>query len=332
MPKTRTTVVAEKEGQLHKIFKVWFGRDGSYYVTVPYHSAKIALLFKRTVSYETPFGQTQYSTSDSFVDVAVLDDDEGRLKLAHHPDGFCQFSGQGVLSGKAEDGSARGVAVFARALRAIGPKFGPVFIVRVHGIEEFEVGSQSEADDIVFRIDDLAPPTPESLPREAEIEETNFRFPERDGLWVEGFYFTPAYRRFIGRDFNGHLAIYMPHPTGIVIPLRVVLAPADCDLPGFLGLYACRVLPRFESASGFSIAGPAENYRQDSLGNRIGDVISCEFPRITLVDGRSVQYRGREPPNDEISTGGGRSCGIQEEGGNDGNTRDGNLLPERLPE
>ena len=111
MSKTRATIIAEKDGQRRKLFKVWFGQDGSYYVTAPYHSAKTATLWKRTVGYDTPFGKMAVDPLDTVVDVATLDDDEGRLKLSHHPDGFCQFSGQGILSGRDENGQIKGVGV-----------------------------------------------------------------------------------------------------------------------------------------------------------------------------------------------------------------------------
>ncbi len=104
MSKQKHTVVVEKDGQLRKMFKIWFGADGSYYVTVPYHTARTAHLWKRTVPYDTSFGKLFSSTSQDVVDAAILEDDDGRLKLSHHPDGFCQFSGHGVLSGKDKNG------------------------------------------------------------------------------------------------------------------------------------------------------------------------------------------------------------------------------------
>ncbi len=290
MAKIRPTIVTEKDGQKYKLFKTWFGPDGTYYVTVPYHIAKTASLLKRTVRYDTPFGKMIVSSDEDIVDVAILDDDDGRLKLSHHPDGFCQFSGEGILSGKDESGRINGIGVFARALRAIGPKFGPVFSVTVWGIEKFDVCPELGHDDILFQIDRLAPAVALAIPSEPDAKEPAVRFSETEGLSIEGFYFQPEYRRFVHRDRDGGMRILMPHPTGIVIPLAVVSAPAECDLPGFIGLYACRVMVRFEATSGFSIAGPAENYREDAWGRRLGDVINCHYPRISFVEGRSINY------------------------------------------
>jgi hypothetical protein len=41
-----------------------------------------------------------------------MEDDEYRLKLSHHPDGFVQFSGHGIKSGRNADGTPKGLGVF----------------------------------------------------------------------------------------------------------------------------------------------------------------------------------------------------------------------------
>ncbi len=301
MSKTRVTVVADVGGRRHKLFKVWFGPDGSYYVTAPYHTAKTASFFKRTARYGTPFGKMTVSSPET-TDVAILDDDDGRLKFAHHPDGFCQFSGHGIVSGKDVDEKIKGIGVFARALRAIGPKFGPVFGVVVYGIADFDVCEGIGPHDVLFRIDDLAPPVVTPIASESGDEEPAPPLPRVESLWIEGFYFQPAFRRFISREGDGSLRMFMPHPTGIVIPLRVVLAPDTCALPGFIGLYACREMVAFGAESGFSINGPAENYREDAFGRRLGDVIACYYPRLPFLDGRSLRYSATtaEPASQEF--------------------------------
>ncbi len=295
MSKRRSTVAVEKDGRHHKLFKVWFGGDGSYYVTVPYHTARTASFWKRTVRYHTPFGTQTISTSQELADIAVLDDDDGRIKLSHHPDGFCQFSGHGVLSGKDPNGRIKGIGVLARALPAIGPKFGPVFGVLVYGIEDFDVCSELRPEDVRFKYDDLASAVIPAIPCEPDSTEPAPGLPETEGLSMEGFYFRPEFRRFISRNTDGSMRILMPHPTGIVIPLTVVAAPADCDFPGFLGMYASRQMVRFEAKSGFSINGPAENYREDAFGRQLGDVLSCHYPRMSFVDGRSIRYTSEAP-------------------------------------
>jgi hypothetical protein len=289
MPRHRPTILVTRADTCHKIVKVWFGADGSYYVTVPYHKARTAVLTKLTAQYDTPFGQTVLTRESQMIEVASLED-EGRLKLSHHPDGFCQFSGDGVLSGKDEEGRIRGIGIQSRALPSIGPKFGPIFIVLAYGIEDFDPTENPKQHDLVVRYDMLAPAARAVLPCRAAGNEPAPGVPDKEGICVEAFYFQPSMRRFIMPTQVGRM-IYMPHPTGIVIPLTVILADEDCEHPGFLGLYASRQMVRFPSDSGFSITGPAENYREDSHGRRLGDIISCHYPRPEgLVARRSVDY------------------------------------------
>jgi hypothetical protein len=65
-------VVYAAGGIRYKLCRVFFGHDGSYYVTCPYHSAgEQALVFKMTVNYAR---QTQDITFEEALDVAALDD------------------------------------------------------------------------------------------------------------------------------------------------------------------------------------------------------------------------------------------------------------------
>ena len=91
------TIVYQKPEAEYKLCKIWFGADGSYYVTSPYHPEGRAFLMKIRVNYSL---QEMTVPLEEAIDTAGLDDDDRRLKLAHHPDGFVQFSGHGILSGR----------------------------------------------------------------------------------------------------------------------------------------------------------------------------------------------------------------------------------------
>jgi hypothetical protein len=291
MSRPISTIIAINAGRSHKLFKFWFGKDGSFYITAPYHTAGTATLLKRTARYDTGFGQLAATPADATIDVGLLDNDEARVKLSYHRSGFCQFSGPDVLSGIDEDGNIKGIGVYARALEAIGPRFGPAFIVNVYGLEDFATCETNRAVDVIFNVDDLLPFNALSQLPEEMLETPEDRvLPIVESLTIEGFYFNPDFRRFVQRTADGKLVIYNSHPTGVVIPLRVIAAQPDCDLPGFIGLYACRNHVRFETTSGFSINGPGENYRENAFGERLGDVISCQYPRLSFSKGRSLRY------------------------------------------
>lgn len=92
MTKNDYTVAILSEGQLRKITKVIFGRDGSYMVAVPYHSAKKGVLFKAPVVYSPVLDEERWLPYKEFIDAGELD--EKRVKLSHHPSGLVQFSGR----------------------------------------------------------------------------------------------------------------------------------------------------------------------------------------------------------------------------------------------
>lgn len=57
------------------------------------------------------------------IEVAVLDDDEQRLKVSHHPDGFLQFSGNEIRSGREATGAPNGIGIVSWPLHQ--PTLGP---------------------------------------------------------------------------------------------------------------------------------------------------------------------------------------------------------------
>ena len=105
------TVWCRMAGRSYKVFKVGFGGDGSYYVTTPYHPLNTAIAAKVQVNYANSQGLGIKQVLEDALEIAVVDDDERRLKLSHHPDGFLQFSGQGILSGRHPSGVAKGLGV-----------------------------------------------------------------------------------------------------------------------------------------------------------------------------------------------------------------------------
>src|SRR5690242_3252278 len=95
MSTTRYSVILrDTGGALRKLARYVIGSDGSYYVTCPYHESGKVYLSKRTMSFAD--GAKHADTEP--VELALLDDDERRLKLTHHPDGWVQFSGKGIVS------------------------------------------------------------------------------------------------------------------------------------------------------------------------------------------------------------------------------------------
>lgn len=97
MPRTLSYTVRYDDGSTAvDLFKIIFGGDGSYYITAPYHPLDRAIAARVTVNYAD---QDRLLNLEDAEDLAALDDDDKRLKVSHHPDGFIQFSGEGIVSG-----------------------------------------------------------------------------------------------------------------------------------------------------------------------------------------------------------------------------------------
>jgi hypothetical protein len=274
------TILFAEHGIFHKICKIWFGSDGSYYVTVPYHSAKKALLVKQTVNYTTSVPHTidggeRYSISDA-IDVASSDDK--RIKLSHHPDGFIQFSGSGVTSGKALDGKIKGIGVQSWPLRQ-GCR-GPAFGMTMFGLDQFECATKTDDQSCLFEQEELT------------------IIPRTNGLVLEGHYFPTMWRRFIQTTKDGKKTISIVHPTGNILRLKVLLPPDQCPIGGFLGLELCSALVEIVGAdSGYILSSSTGNIRKNEKGEVLGDAISCMFPRIGETNiRRSIDHINPQPP------------------------------------
>jgi len=271
----RPTVLISHNGRVFKVFKVWFGVDGSYYVTVPYHSHSDAIVCKATVNYDA--GHQQIVLMKDFPLIADLDDDEQRLKLSHHPDGFCQFSGHGILSGRDDRGEPKGVGVLAAPLADVGA--GPAFSVCVHGLEHFHEANNVRAGDLVIEASSV------------------LGLAGENDLCLEGHYFQPQFRRFVYSDSAGKHFINIPHPSGVILNLRVLAAnPEAVAYAGFIGIDCFRARMRLPGP-GYSLSGPGERARLNDKGERLADNLVAMFPRPR---GASVDLNLNFPPRSSV--------------------------------
>lgn len=269
----RTTIVVTKAGYAYKICKIWFGSDGSYYVTSPYHRSGQAVLIKATVAYGRD--SEQMVPLSDLIDIASLEDGD-RLKLSHHPDGFCQFSGKGIYSGKNTDGSMKGVGVQARALHYVPD--GPTFILTVNAIEKFEPYKETQEPKLVFDYDKLVPIS------------GNY------GFRLEGHYLQPEYRRFVQTHADGSQWISLIHPARAIMQLRTLIAPATIAIPAVIA-FDFFPSPVTDEHPDFVLSGPGGNLRDDPRGQNVADQLSAVYPPPHgLPVHRSVDYPQREFP------------------------------------
>jgi hypothetical protein len=247
------------------------GPDGSYYVTSPYHPTTQAHLFKATVNYARD--QMTIPVSE-LIDSAAFDDDEGRLKFSHHPDGFVQFSGTGVLSGKDDAGNIRSMGVMSWPLEA--PARGPAFAVAMIGIEKFEQLQTLKGDRCTFTHREVC------------------SVPDPVLFVLEGHYFPPLWRRFVRTSHKGEPIITVVHQTRASLSLKVLLPPVTAKFQGFIGIELYTYPLEEPDEAGFFISGPTGNIRVNEHGEKLGDGIFCCFPR-SFETKRSLAFGNPDP-------------------------------------
>jgi len=207
-----------------------------------------------TTNYDA--GTFFVSSLEEILDTASIEDRE--IKFSHHPDGFAQFSGTGITSGRNPDGTAKGMAVMTSPLDRIFR--GPAFNYLIRNIEELDVIERVDSNSFVFDLGEYLPIGPTK------------------SLHFEAHYFTPLWRRFVRLDSKGRQVINVQHPCGAIIEFRVFPAAAECDYPGILG-FELYQLPHGVNQTGYSFGGPAERMRYNEHGQRIADAIFCMYPR-----------------------------------------------------
>jgi hypothetical protein len=268
----RFTIAYEKSGTIYKLCKVIFGADGSYYVTAPYHGQNRAALFKATINFNK---QVQTVAKDSFIDVAVADDDDQRIKLSHHPDGFLQFSGKGIISGP----NANGISIKSWSLGM--PAKGPAFGITIRGIDAFKTAPKVTKEFCVFRHDSM------------------YLAPDINTFHLEAYYFSSPMRRFIRKNVDGEPIISVSHPNGTALPLKVLVGPNDFISPGFLAveLYATNQPKPLEDSS-FTFSSSTGNLRKNEKGELLGDGLYCIYPSPPdMENARSLNFPGVQSPS-----------------------------------
>ena len=279
MGRTASYTIAydDDHGSCVDLCRIIFGSDGSYYVTAPYHPANRAIAGIYTVNYANP----NLIAFSEGVDVAVLDDDEQRLKISHHPDGFLQFSGEGILSGRDESGEPKGLGVLSWPLR--NPTSGPSFQLAFSDALQCGRPSKGRTGTIVFG--------------ESSIEHMRRNLP---GLTVVGYYLPARWREFIYRDSTGAYWADLVHPNKQATKhLRIILAAVDAGYAGMIGLEAMpHSLEGVSETPGFFLSTSTGNLRRDEKGDLLGDQLLCAYPQpdISTASVRSLSYDLPAPP------------------------------------
>ncbi|RPI70125.1 MAG: hypothetical protein EHM47_12685 [Ignavibacteriales bacterium] len=213
MKSNKATLILKKSDKQFKLFKIIFHSDGSYFITAPYHTGNSAFLFKVNFDFRK---HIQTIPLNETLEKMELDDEEQALKISHHPDGFLQFSGKYIKSGRNADGSPKGIGI--QSWTHDNPAKGPSW-----GISIKNINFLKEANKI----------TRENLIVDASTIVDGM---ECDDVLIEGFFIPMRFAPYIFLE-NGNEFISITHPVAINLKLYVVRADSVERCKGFFGIH-----------------------------------------------------------------------------------------------
>ncbi len=241
-----TRIAINEEGRTVKVTMIVPFRDGGVAVAAPYTTARRGLLM--ATQFPDRPGNVLIPIDDFVVEYSASD----RVKLSMHRDGFTQFSGTGIRSGREPDGTPKGLAIQMRRPFMYPIQTGPTFAVTLWGLSDFEtLRRRDAADALVFDERDF-------YYRGASAETWN-------AYVIEGFVFPADLLRHVvprgrRRSFLPILHRHYAEGSGR-FDFRVMILPNQSV---FLGFLVSRIRGEWIASdrhlvtSGFELAGPRD--------------------------------------------------------------------------
>lgn len=244
MPGTRIAI--SENGRAAKVTIIVPFRDGGVVVAAPYTKDCKGLLVAMKPSDK--IGTTFIPDDEVTAEYSASD----RVKLSLHRDGFAQFSGTGIRSGKDESGKPKGLAIQMRRPFIHPIQTGPTFAITVWGLDRFALLRERDAAAaLVFDENDV-------LYRNASPEHWN-------GYVIEGFVFPSNLLKNVRPLGPGKTVLPLFHRRfegrGAHFDFRVMLLP---NQPVFLGFLVSRIevapigADGAQVASGSILSGPRD--------------------------------------------------------------------------
>lgn len=266
----RYTIACRRDSRIFKVCKLIFGSDGSYYVTSPYHRLNRAYLVKMPWVNNDPRGLVHLKGFEEAMDAGGFDDDESRLKLSHHPDGFVQFSGPGLISGRDSEGRIRGMGVMAWTLDC--QFHAMAFGIVIRGLEELVQIEKEEDGMVLFDWSEFAARS------------------DADVLYIEAHYF-PSWIRYYARTGPKGPELSTPHPAGVFFNLKVIFPPESSPVQNFFGLHAFAYPGEdIHPKPSFALSGPIGNIRLSTTRQQVGESLSILYPRPEEMSVRTLGF------------------------------------------
>lgn len=250
----KNNIIVSENGIDYKIIKIIPHSDGGFGVYLPYLNLKESI-FLGIIELPAEVQDRLQSGEELLIPTtAILEKHktDKRIKLSIHQDGFVQFSGDGVRSGREKmTGKAKGLGVVSKPLMT-PISTGSTFSVTFWGLDCFErmnnIKSRKDVKDIKFS------------PKEQYVfANLSKKLVERtNGYIISGYVFPLQMSHYIYFDELGaKITVPIPDEGNAVMTLRVITFPHS-DV--FLGLLLRETWVGDESLppSGFMVGGPKE--------------------------------------------------------------------------
>lgn len=145
----RIRICIEQNGAIYKTASIYFLRDGSFCVDMPYCNHSEGVLTKYQIDHRN---RESKLTSEKFTQTFSA---ASRVKLTIHRSGFVQFSGKGITSGIDKLGKTKGMGLNSFPLTQ-PIKTGPTVGFQVWGLEKgFQTISDISKTDFIYYQDNF---------------------------------------------------------------------------------------------------------------------------------------------------------------------------------
>lgn len=241
------TVELATAEQTYQLCRIWFERDGTYSVTMPFHQVNAATV-GRVLKLQS-HANVSPIISESLNRV-TLTDDESRLRFSHHPDGTMGFT---PLIHEAEETLRIQAEPMAAETKAIP---SPTLWFMILDPTELSPTDGGAHESVTFDSRKIAPGIGQ-------------------GIQMDGAYFPADWREFLIREDDQWL-LRLVHGNHGVITLRALLSSPDCETQGFLGIRVTRLSKPSRITTGFQFVGAGNTTQRDEVNVR--DELHCVYP------------------------------------------------------
>lgn len=240
------TICVEEDGVLYKVSKIFISNDGSFGLDVPYCQYDQGALIKIP---------TTYAEKESIPYDKIIQgfSSKNRPKLSIHASGFVQFSGNGIISGRDENGDPKGLALLSRPLTD-PVRSGPTFSITCWGFHSgFETIDKLSKNTFVYDKSIFQEQHPGTVMNSFVLNG-----------WILPFDDTHKESNIWKSDEGDEMimAIFKDNKKSFATPMMIIRLPTVNAIIGLLPQFCETEFPK-QDPFGFVLSSPTEQSKTD---------------------------------------------------------------------